>query len=89
MQAEVVELDYAMAFQAEHPKVLELASGLTDIALIDGHEFGYGTCIFTRDVEAARDFTDKVKVGMVGVNVPLPVPVANPQLWRLETLTVR
>ncbi|MNZ47246.1 Methylmalonate-semialdehyde dehydrogenase [acylating] [compost metagenome] len=35
-----------------------------------------GTCIFTRDGEAARLFCDEIEVGMVGVNVPLPVPVA-------------
>ena len=46
------------------------------MALIDDHEYGNGTCIFTRDGEAARYFTDNIKVGMVGVNVPLPVPVA-------------
>ena len=44
--------------------------------LIDDHEYGNGTCIFTRDGEAARYFADNVKVGMVGINVPLPVPVA-------------
>ena len=44
--------------------------------LIDGHEYGNGTCIFTRDGEAARYFSDNIKVGMVGINVPLPVPVA-------------
>jgi malonate-semialdehyde dehydrogenase (acetylating)/methylmalonate-semialdehyde dehydrogenase len=44
--------------------------------LIDAHEYGNGTCIFTRDGEAARYFSDHIKVGMVGVNVPLPVPVA-------------
>ncbi len=44
--------------------------------LINDHEFGNGTCIFTRDGEAARYFTDHILVGMVGVNVPLPVPVA-------------
>jgi malonate-semialdehyde dehydrogenase (acetylating)/methylmalonate-semialdehyde dehydrogenase len=44
--------------------------------LIDDHEYGNGTCIFTRDGEAARYFADKIKVGMVGINVPLPVPVA-------------
>ncbi len=44
--------------------------------LIDEHEYGNGTCIFTRDGEAARYFTDHIQVGMVGVNVPLPVPVA-------------
>ncbi|WP_454016540.1 CoA-acylating methylmalonate-semialdehyde dehydrogenase [Azospirillum sp. Marseille-Q6669] len=44
--------------------------------LIDAHEYGNGTCLFTRDGEAARYFTDAIKVGMVGVNVPLPVPVS-------------
>ncbi len=44
--------------------------------LINDHEYGNGTCIFTRDGEAARYFTDNIQVGMVGVNVPLPVPVA-------------
>ena len=44
--------------------------------LIDDHEFGNGTCLFTRDGEAARYFSDNIKVGMVGINVPLPVPVA-------------
>jgi len=44
--------------------------------LIDDHEYGNGTCIFTRDGEAARYFADNIKVGMVGINVPLPVPVA-------------
>jgi malonate-semialdehyde dehydrogenase (acetylating)/methylmalonate-semialdehyde dehydrogenase len=46
-------------------------------ALVDAHEYGNGTCIFTRDGEAARFFTDTIQVGMVGVNVPLPVPVAS------------
>ncbi len=44
--------------------------------LVDSHEYGNGTCLFTRDGEAARYFTDNIKVGMVGINVPLPVPVA-------------
>ncbi|MGI1670768.1 MAG: CoA-acylating methylmalonate-semialdehyde dehydrogenase [Neptuniibacter sp.] len=44
--------------------------------LIDAHEYGNGTCIFTRDGEAARYFSDHIQVGMVGINVPLPVPVA-------------
>ena len=44
--------------------------------LVNDHEYGNGTCIFTRDGEAARYFTDNIRVGMVGVNVPLPVPVA-------------
>ena len=44
--------------------------------LIDAHEYGNGTCIFTRDGEAARYFSDNIQVGMVGINVPLPVPVS-------------
>jgi malonate-semialdehyde dehydrogenase (acetylating)/methylmalonate-semialdehyde dehydrogenase len=44
--------------------------------LINDHEYGNGTCIFTRDGEAARYFSDHIEVGMVGVNVPLPVPVS-------------
>ncbi|WP_237068410.1 CoA-acylating methylmalonate-semialdehyde dehydrogenase [Microbulbifer guangxiensis] len=44
--------------------------------IIDEHEYGNGTCIFTRDGEAARYFADNIKIGMVGINVPLPVPVA-------------
>ena len=44
--------------------------------LINAHEYGNGTCIFTRDGEAARYFSDHIQVGMVGINVPLPVPVA-------------
>ncbi|MDX1267554.1 MAG: CoA-acylating methylmalonate-semialdehyde dehydrogenase [Oceanisphaera sp.] len=46
------------------------------IELINGHEYGNGTCIFTRDGEAARLFGDEIEVGMVGINVPLPVPVS-------------
>ncbi|SDL02391.1 methylmalonate-semialdehyde dehydrogenase [acylating] [Modicisalibacter muralis] len=46
------------------------------IELINAHEFGNGTCLFTRDGEAARRFGDNIEVGMVGINVPLPVPVA-------------
>ncbi|WP_444938682.1 CoA-acylating methylmalonate-semialdehyde dehydrogenase [Microbulbifer sp. JMSA002] len=45
--------------------------------IIDAHEYGNGTCLFTRDGEAARYFSDNIKVGMVGINVPLPVPVAH------------
>ena len=46
------------------------------MALINAHEYGNGTCIFTRDGEAARYFSDNILVGMVGINVPLPVPVS-------------
>ncbi|TCS62479.1 CoA-acylating methylmalonate-semialdehyde dehydrogenase [Varunaivibrio sulfuroxidans] len=44
--------------------------------LVNEHEYGNGTAIFTRDGDAARDFVNRVQVGMVGVNVPIPVPVA-------------
>lgn len=46
------------------------------VELIHGHEYGNGTAIFTRDGDAARAFADKIEVGMVGINVPIPVPVA-------------
>jgi methylmalonic acid semialdehyde dehydrogenase len=46
------------------------------VELIHGHEYANGTAIFTRDGDAAREFADKIEVGMVGVNVPIPVPVA-------------
>lgn len=44
--------------------------------LVIDHEYGNGTAIFTRDGDAARDFAANVNIGMVGVNVPIPVPVA-------------
>jgi malonate-semialdehyde dehydrogenase (acetylating)/methylmalonate-semialdehyde dehydrogenase len=46
------------------------------VRLINAHEFANGTAIFTRSGESARDFTRAVEVGMVGVNVPIPVPMA-------------
>ena len=54
-------------------RVPDLAAAMK---LVNEHEFGNGTAIFTRDGEAARHFCDNILVGMVGVNVPLPVPVA-------------
>jgi malonate-semialdehyde dehydrogenase (acetylating)/methylmalonate-semialdehyde dehydrogenase len=48
----------------------------TALALIDEHEFGNGTSIFTRDGDTARDFAHRVQAGMVGINVPIPVPMA-------------
>ncbi|NNF65917.1 MAG: CoA-acylating methylmalonate-semialdehyde dehydrogenase, partial [Gammaproteobacteria bacterium] len=56
--------------------VVRVESQEEAMRLIDEHEYGNGTCIFTRDGEAARYFSDNIRVGMVGVNVPLPVPVA-------------
>ena len=46
------------------------------LALPSEHEYGNGVCIFTRSGDAARDFADRVEVGMVGINVPIPVPVS-------------
>jgi malonate-semialdehyde dehydrogenase (acetylating)/methylmalonate-semialdehyde dehydrogenase len=46
------------------------------LTLVNEHEFGNGTAIFTRDGNAARTFLSEVKAGMVGVNVPIPVPMA-------------
>jgi malonate-semialdehyde dehydrogenase (acetylating)/methylmalonate-semialdehyde dehydrogenase len=46
------------------------------LKLANEHEFGNGVAIFTRDGDAARDFASRVNVGMVGVNVPIPVPIA-------------
>ena len=44
--------------------------------LVNGHEFGNGTTIYTRDGDTARAFANQCKIGMVGVNVPIPVPMA-------------
>ena len=46
------------------------------IDLIDAHAYGNGSAIFTRDGDTARTFVDRVQIGMVGVNVPIPVPMA-------------
>jgi malonate-semialdehyde dehydrogenase (acetylating) / methylmalonate-semialdehyde dehydrogenase len=46
------------------------------LQLINEHEYGNGTSIFTRDGDTARDFAERVQAGMVGVNVPIPVPMA-------------
>ncbi len=46
------------------------------IDMVNAHEYGNGTAIFTRDGDAARDFANRINIGMVGVNVPIPVPMA-------------
>jgi malonate-semialdehyde dehydrogenase (acetylating)/methylmalonate-semialdehyde dehydrogenase len=48
----------------------------TALQLINDHEFGNGTSLFTRDGDTARDFTHRVQAGMVGINIPIPVPMA-------------
>ena len=54
-------------------RVDSFADGLQ---LINDHEFGNGVSLFTRDGNVAREFGKQVQVGMVGVNVPIPVPMA-------------
>ena len=46
------------------------------LSLANDHEYGNGVAIFTRDGDAARDFASMVQVGMIGINVPIPVPLA-------------
>ena len=46
------------------------------LQIVNGHEFGNGTTIYTRDGDTARNFVNRVNIGMVGVNVPIPVPMA-------------
>ncbi len=48
----------------------------TAVKLVNDHEYGNGAAIFTRDGDAAREFSSKIKIGMVGINVPIPVPMA-------------
>ncbi len=57
-------------------QVARVADYETAVDMINDHEYGNGTAIFTRDGDAARDFANRIEVGMVGVNVPIPVPVA-------------
>jgi malonate-semialdehyde dehydrogenase (acetylating)/methylmalonate-semialdehyde dehydrogenase len=60
------------------PVLAVVRAGTYDEAadLINSHEYGNGTAIFTRDGDVARTFADRIEVGMVGINVPIPVPVA-------------
>src|SRR3546814_1752528 len=46
------------------------------LGIIDAHEFGNGTALFTRDGDTAQTFLSRVRAGMVGINVPNPVPMA-------------
>ena len=52
-----------------HPNAIVLAMAMD-------HEYGNGTAIFTRDGDTARDFASRINIGMVGINVPIPVPLA-------------
>jgi malonate-semialdehyde dehydrogenase (acetylating)/methylmalonate-semialdehyde dehydrogenase len=48
----------------------------TALKIINEHAYGNGTAIFTRDGEVARTFANQVQAGMVGINIPIPVPAA-------------
>lgn len=56
--------------------VIRVPNYQTGLDLINRHEYGNGAVIFTRDGETARQFSEDVQAGMVGVNVPIPVPMA-------------
>lgn len=56
--------------------VLRAQSYEEALGLVNAHDYGNGVAIFTRDGDAARDFASRVEVGMVGVNVPIPTPLA-------------
>ena len=54
-------------------RVKDFASAVN---LVNEHEFGNGTSIYTRDGDVGRSYANKIKVGMVGINIPIPVPMA-------------
>jgi malonate-semialdehyde dehydrogenase (acetylating)/methylmalonate-semialdehyde dehydrogenase len=56
--------------------VLRAATLAEAIALVNANPYGNGTAIFTRDGGTARRFQNEIEVGMVGINVPIPVPMA-------------
>ena len=57
--------------------VVRVPSYRDAIELVNHNRYGNGVAIFTRDGGAARSFEDQVQVGMIGINVPIPVPVAS------------
>jgi malonate-semialdehyde dehydrogenase (acetylating)/methylmalonate-semialdehyde dehydrogenase len=59
------------------------------VELVNAHDFANGTAVFTRDGGAARQFVQSIEVGMVGVNVPIPVPMAFMSFggWRRSSFT--
>jgi malonate-semialdehyde dehydrogenase (acetylating)/methylmalonate-semialdehyde dehydrogenase len=60
------------------PVLTQVRAGSFDdaVKLVNGHEYGNGVAVFTRDGDAAREFANRVDIGMVGINVPIPVPLA-------------
>ena len=59
------------------------------VALVNANPYGNGTALFTRDGGMARRFEREVQVGMVGINVPIPVPVVSHSIRRMEGLHLR
>ena len=59
------------------------------IELVNAHEYGNGAALFSRDGEASRHFSGQVRVGMVGINVALPVPIASQCFGGWEAFAVR
>jgi malonate-semialdehyde dehydrogenase (acetylating)/methylmalonate-semialdehyde dehydrogenase len=55
---------------------VRVADGAEAVRLVNAHEYGNGVACFTRDGHVAREFARKIEVGMVGINVPIPVPMA-------------
>ena len=56
--------------------IVRVADFDTALQLVNEHEYGNGTAIFTRDGDTARTYSSQVQVGMIGINVPIPVPMA-------------
>ena len=56
--------------------MLRVDSFAEAVDLVNAHEYGNGTAIFTRDGDVAREYASSIEIGMVGVNVPIPVPLA-------------
>ncbi len=57
--------------------IMRVADFEQALALVNRHQYGNGTAIFTRDGYSAREYSQRVQVGMVGVNIPIPVPIAS------------
>ena len=57
--------------------VVRVADFEQALSLVNRHQYGNGTAIFTRDGYTAREYAQQVQVGMVGINIPIPVPIAN------------
>ena len=57
--------------------IISVADFESALDLVNRHQFGNGTAIFTKDGYSAREYAERVQVGMVGINIPIPVPIAN------------